>query len=82
MCYHVCSVLELMHQKAPDCIHYEGRFKGLPLHSACGYRQLEVVMKLLEWDDSLTTLEYTSVSVILPAFTKTTEPEALDPVLK
>ena len=72
-------ILELMYQKAEDCIHYEGRFKGLPLHSACGYGWLEAVQKLLEWDDS--TLEYASVPVILPAFTKTTEPKAVDPVL-
>lgn len=67
-----------MYQKAEDCIHYEGRFKGLPLHSACGYGRLQVVQKLLEWDDS--TLEYASVPVILPAFTRTTEPKAIDPV--
>ena len=73
------SILELMYQKAKDCIRYEGRFKGLPLHSACGYGWLDAVQKLLEWDDS--TLEYMSVPVILPAFTKTTEPKAVDPVL-
>ena len=67
-----------MYQKAKDCIRYEGRFKGLPLHSACGYGRLQVVQKLLECDDS--TLEYASVPVILPAFTRTTEPKAIDPV--
>ena len=81
LCYYayVCSVLELMYQKDEGCIRYEGRFKGLPLHSACGYGRLEAVQKLLDWDDS--TIEYTSVPVILPAFTKTTESVALDPVL-
>ncbi len=69
-----------MYKKAQDCIRYEGRFKGLPLHSACGYGRLEVVLQLLEWDDS--TLEYPSVPVILPAFTRTTEPKAIDPVLR
>ena len=72
------SVLELMYQTTKDCIHFKGRFKGLPLHSACGYGRLEVVKKLLEWDDSI--LNYTSVPVILPAFTRTTEPLFLDPV--
>ena len=67
-----------MYEKAKDCIRYEGRFKGLPLHSACGYGRLEVVQKLLQWDDS--TLECPSVPVILPAFTKTTESKATDPV--
>ena len=74
----MCSVLELMYQKDEDCINYEGRFKGLPLHSACGYGRLKVVLKLLEWDDS--TLEYPSVPVVLPAFTRTTEPKTIDPV--
>ena len=68
-----------MYQKEKNCIRYKGRFKGLPLHSACGYGRLEVALKLLEWDNS--TLERASVPVILPAFTKTTEPKAVDPVL-
>ena len=74
------SVLELMYQTTKDCIYYEGRFKGLPLHSACGYGRLEVVKKLLQWDESIATLEHASVPVVLPAFTKTTESVAFDPV--
>lgn len=68
-----------MYRKDEACITYEGRFKGLPLHSACGYGRLQVVEKLLEWNGSI--LEYTSVPVILPAFTKTTEPKAIERVL-
>ena len=67
-----------MHEKKEDCILYKGRFEGLPLHSACGYGYLDVVKKLVEWDNS--TLEHSSVPVILPAFTSTTEPREFDKV--
>ena len=67
-----------MHGKKKDCILYEGRFKGLPLHSACGYGWFDAVEKLVEWDNS--TFERSSVPVILPAFTSTTEPREFDQV--
>lgn len=57
--------------KSTVCITYVGRFKGLPLHSACGYGKYDAAKRLLEWDKSI--LERPSVPVILPAFTKTTE---------
>ena len=68
-----CSILEEMHDKVPDCISNKGRFKGRPLHSACGYGRLNAAKKLLEWSGDKEHLKYTSVRVNLPAFTKTTE---------
>ena len=68
-----------MHGKYGRCISLEGRFKGLPLHSACGYGKYDAAKKLFEWDKS--TLNFPSVPVILPAFTKTTEPKKLEQVL-
>lgn len=68
-----------MHSKDRTCISTEGRFKGLPLHSACGYGKEGAAKKLFEWDKS--TLNHPSVPVILLAFTKTTEPEKLEQVL-
>ena len=71
------SVLELMYEKSKDCItKYEGRFKALPIHAACGYGKLDAAKKLLEWNRD--TLEKPSLPVILPAFTLTTELKQVD----
>lgn len=67
-----------MHTESPDCIQSKGRFKGLPLHSACGYGKLEIVKKLVDWDP--TQLEIPSVPVDLPAFTTTIEAREWDEV--
>ena len=72
------SILEEMYSQVGRGIISRGRFKGRPLHSACGYGRLEAAKKLLEWDRS--QMKKTSMHVNLPAFTKTTESRELDPV--
>ena len=52
----------------------EGRFKGLPIHAACGYGHIESVKKLVRWGKSHQIFfEKGSVPANLPAFIKTTE---------
>ena len=67
-----------MHEKISSCIENVGRFKGSPLHSACGYGKIDAVRKLVEWDLSKTHLELTSAPADLPAFTNTSEPKDLE----
>ena len=68
-----------MYEKSKVSItEYEGRFKALPIHAACGYGRLDAAKKLLEWNKD--TLERPSISVILPAFTLTTELKEVDSV--
>ena len=52
----------------------EGRFRGLPIHAACGYGHIESVKKLVRWGKSHQIFfEKGSVPANLPAFIKTTE---------
>lgn len=44
-----CSVLMVMRDKKPGCIHIKGRFNETPLHTACSYGRVEAVKSLLEW---------------------------------
>ncbi len=61
----------------------EGRFQGLPIHTACGYGRIEAVKKLVEWGkfhQISPYLEKESVMPQLPAFTKTTELKTMNKV--
>ena len=68
--------LEPMTRRREFILTLEGRFQGLPIHSACGYGRIETVKKLVEWGkfhEISPYLERESVMPKLPAFTKTTE---------
>ena len=77
--------LEPMTRRREFILTLEGRFKGLPIHSACGYGRIEAVKKLVEWEkfhQIPNFLEEESVQPQLPAFTKTTELKTMTKVLR
>lgn len=67
-----CSILnEMYHKICKDCITLKDRFEGLPLHTACGYGNIEVVRQLVQWQGN--ELETTSKFVDLYTFTPARE---------
>ena len=55
----------VMYDTKASCIELQGRFKGTPLHAACGYGHEQVVQQLLLWESNVMESVYVHLVITL-----------------